>query len=171
MQWQTVQCEKTSFLIRSLTPFTPSTHLGRAKRASECKLDLKPIPSPLPFAPAMSWSWKGWGWYGKGGDEKESKETKTQTWDSPGYSNKKDQFKESEQVGEVSDREVEATVVTKVKLQKRKQFDQRLQEAAEQTAALRANIFAQHGASTLAAPDLENKDASRAPHEKGPSGM
>ena len=52
-------------------------------------------------------------------------------------------------MGELSDHEVGATLVTKVNLQKRKQLGLNLQYATSQKAALRASIFAPHGASTL----------------------
>ena len=98
----------------------------------------------------MSWPWKNWSWHGKWEDEKkESEATQGQNW----WSEK--DTKHSEYTGELTDQDIEATVITKVNLQKRKQSDPDTQDQMTTKAALREKIFAQHGASTLMKEDLE----------------
>ena len=110
----------------------------------------------------MSWPWRNWSWHGKWGEEKkESETTRGYSWQS-----QKKETQQSEQTGEITDQELEATVVTKVNLQKRKQDEPEPQDSAATKAALRARIFAKHGASTLTNKDLETVEEENAHRNK-----
>ena len=74
-----------------------------------------------------------------------------------GPTKKEDKYQKSEQVGEVSDHEVGATVAFKGNVPKRKQTEE-MDAPSVDKAAFRAKVFAQHGGSTLTDSALKSKD-------------